>query len=76
MLYWASIFLIIGIIDEILGLAGVAGAATYFKYALFVVFVVIAIISFIVRRRPPAGSQEVTGSLHRNIIEMDVSTRH
>jgi uncharacterized membrane protein YtjA (UPF0391 family) len=30
MLYWAGVFLIIGIIDEILGLAGVAGAATYF----------------------------------------------
>jgi len=55
MLYWAGIFLIIGLVAGILGLAGVAGTATYIAYVLFVVFVVIAIISFIVGRRPPAG---------------------
>ena len=56
MLYWAGIFLIIGLIAGILGLAGVAGTATYMAYVLFVVFIVVAIISFIVGRRPPAGT--------------------
>jgi uncharacterized membrane protein YtjA (UPF0391 family) len=55
MLYWAGIFLVIGIIAGILGLVGVAGTATYIAYVLFVVFIVIAIISFIIGRRPPAG---------------------
>jgi uncharacterized membrane protein YtjA (UPF0391 family) len=45
-LYWAGVFLIIGIIDEILGLAGVADAATYFAYVLFGVFVVIILWEF------------------------------
>jgi uncharacterized membrane protein YtjA (UPF0391 family) len=55
MLYWAGIFLIIGLIAGILGLVGVAGTATYIAYVLFVLFVIIAIISFFVGRRPPAG---------------------
>lgn len=55
MLYWAGIFLIVGLIAGILGLAGVAGTATYIAYVLFVLFVIIAIISFIIGRRPPAG---------------------
>ena len=55
MLYWAGIFLVVGIIAGILGLAGVAGTATYIAYVLFVLFVVIAIIGFIIGRRPPAG---------------------
>ena len=55
MLYWAGIFLIIGLIAGVLGLVGVAGTATYIAYVLFVLFVIIAIISFFVERRRPAG---------------------
>lgn len=56
MLYWAGIFLIIGLIAGILGLAGVAGTATSMAYVLFVIFIVVAIIGFIMGRRPPAGT--------------------
>lgn len=53
MLYWAAVFLVIGLIAGLLGFAGIAGTAVHIAWILFVVGLVLALIFFVLGRRPP-----------------------
>lgn len=53
MLYWAAVFLVIGLIAGLLGFAGIAGVAANIAWILFVVGLVLALAFFVLGRRPP-----------------------
>lgn len=52
MLYWALVFLIVGLIAGVLGFSGIAGTATDIAWILFVVGLILALIFAVVGRRP------------------------
>src|SRR5690606_13926792 len=52
MLYWAAVFLVIGLVAMLLGAGGVAGVSMNIAWILFVVGIVMAIIFFVMGRRP------------------------
>jgi uncharacterized membrane protein YtjA (UPF0391 family) len=52
MLYWALIFLVVGLIAGVLGFSGIAGAATNIAWILFVVGLILALIFAVAGRRP------------------------
>jgi uncharacterized membrane protein YtjA (UPF0391 family) len=45
MLYWAFVFLVIGLIAGAFGLWGVAGTATEIARVLFIIFLVLFVVS-------------------------------
>jgi uncharacterized membrane protein YtjA (UPF0391 family) len=51
-LYWALVFLIVGLIAGVLGFSGIAGTATDIAWILFVVGLILALIFAVVGRRP------------------------
>ena len=53
MLYWAFMFLVVGLIAGALGLGGIAGTAASIAYTLFVIGLILAIIFFLMGRRAP-----------------------
>jgi uncharacterized membrane protein YtjA (UPF0391 family) len=53
MLYWAAVFLVIGLVAAVLGLSGLAGTAVNIAWILFVVGLILAVIFFVMGRRPP-----------------------
>lgn len=53
MLYWAAIFLVIGLIAGLLGFAGIAGTAVNIAWLLFVVGLILALVFLVLGRRPP-----------------------
>jgi uncharacterized membrane protein YtjA (UPF0391 family) len=53
MLYYALIFLIVGLIAGALGLFGIAEVAGRIAWILFVVGVVLLVIHLVTGRRPP-----------------------
>ena len=53
MLYWAAVFLVIGLIAGLLGFAGIAGTAVNIAWILFVVGLIVAVIFFALGRRTP-----------------------
>ena len=52
MLYYALMFLVIGLIAGALGISGVAGVASQIAWVLFLIGVVFLIIHLITGRRP------------------------
>lgn len=52
MFYWAAVFLVIGLVAGLFGLAGVAGIAVNIAWTLFLVGLILALIFFILGRRP------------------------
>ena len=52
MLYWAAVFLVIGLVAMLLGAGGVAGLSMNIAWILFVVGIVMAIVFFVLGRRP------------------------
>jgi uncharacterized membrane protein YtjA (UPF0391 family) len=52
MLYWALIFLVVGLIAGVLGFSGIAGAATNIAWILFIVGLILALIFAVAGRRP------------------------
>ena len=54
MLYYALMFLLVGLVAATLGLSGIAGVATQIAYALFIIGVVLLVIHLVRGRTPPA----------------------
>jgi len=54
MLYYALVFLVIGLIAGALGLFGVAAIAAQISWILFLIGVVLLVIHLVSGRRPPA----------------------
>ncbi len=52
MIYWAAVFLVIGLVAMVLGLGGVAGMSMNIAWILFVVGIIFAIVMFVMGRRP------------------------
>jgi uncharacterized membrane protein YtjA (UPF0391 family) len=53
MLYWAAVFLIIGLVAAVLGFSGVAGMSMNIAWILFIVGLILAVVFFVLGRRPP-----------------------
>jgi uncharacterized membrane protein YtjA (UPF0391 family) len=53
MLYWAAVFLIIGLVAAVLGFSGVAGMSMNIAWILFIVGLILAVVFFVMGRRPP-----------------------
>jgi uncharacterized membrane protein YtjA (UPF0391 family) len=53
MLYWAAVFLVIGLVAAVLGFSGLAGTAVNIAWILFVVGLILAVVFFVMGRRPP-----------------------
>jgi uncharacterized membrane protein YtjA (UPF0391 family) len=53
MIYWAAVFLVIGLVAGLLGFAGIAGTAVNIAWILFVVGLILALVFFVLGRRPP-----------------------
>ncbi len=53
MLYWALVFLVVGLIAGALGLFGVAAVAGQIAWVLFLVGVVLLVIHIVSGRTPP-----------------------
>jgi uncharacterized membrane protein YtjA (UPF0391 family) len=53
MLYWAAVFLIIGLVAGLLGFTGIAGTAVNIAWILFVVGLILALVFLVLGRRPP-----------------------
>ena len=51
MLYWAVVFLIVGLVAGVLGFSGVAGTAVNIAWILFVVGLILALVFFVLGRR-------------------------
>ena len=54
MLYYALVFLVIGLIAGALGLFGVAAIATQISWILFLIGIVLLVIHLVTGRAPPA----------------------
>lgn len=54
MLYYALMFMVVGLIAGLLGLAGIAGVATQISWILFVVGLALLIVHLIRGTAPPA----------------------
>jgi len=54
MLYYALVFLLVGLVAAALGMSGVAAIATQIAYVLFIVGVVLVAIYLLRGRTPPA----------------------
>ena len=52
MLYWAAVFLIIGLVAAVLGFSGVAGMSMNIARILFIVGLILAVVFFVMGRRP------------------------
>jgi uncharacterized membrane protein YtjA (UPF0391 family) len=52
MLYWAAVFLVIGLVAMLFGAGGIAGVSMNIAWILFVVGIVMAIVFFVLGRRP------------------------
>lgn len=53
MLYYALMFLVVGLIAGALGLAGIAAVAGQIAWLLFLVGVVLIVVHLVTGRRPP-----------------------
>jgi uncharacterized membrane protein YtjA (UPF0391 family) len=53
-IYWAAVFLVIGIIAGVLGFTGIAGASVNVAWILFVGGVILFLAFLILGRRPPS----------------------
>jgi uncharacterized membrane protein YtjA (UPF0391 family) len=53
MLYWAAVFLVIGLVAALLGVTGVAGLSMNIAWILFIVGLILAVVFFVMGRRPP-----------------------
>lgn len=53
MLYYALVFLLVGLVAAALGLSGVAGVATQISWVLFVVGMVLLLVHLLRGRTPP-----------------------
>lgn len=53
MLYYALMYLIVGLIAGALGLGGVAAIAGYISYLLFLIGIVLLLVHILRGRRPP-----------------------
>jgi len=54
MLYYALVFLLVGLVAAALGMSGVAAIATQIAYVLFIIGVVLVAIYLLRGRTPPA----------------------
>jgi uncharacterized membrane protein YtjA (UPF0391 family) len=55
MLYYALIFLVVGLIAAALGLSGVAGVATQISWILFIIGIVLLVVHLVKGRTPPVA---------------------
>jgi len=53
MLYWALMFLVVGLIAGALGASGVAAIASQIAWVLFVIGIILLVIHLVTGRRPP-----------------------
>jgi uncharacterized membrane protein YtjA (UPF0391 family) len=53
MLYYALIFLVVGLIASLLGMTGVAGVASNIAWVLFLIGIILLVIHLISGRRRP-----------------------
>jgi uncharacterized membrane protein YtjA (UPF0391 family) len=53
MLYWAAIFLVIGLVAGLFGFAGIAGTAVNIAWTLFVVGLILSLVFLVLGRWPP-----------------------
>ncbi len=53
MIYWAAVFLVIGLIAAVFGFTGLAGTAVNIAWILFVIGLILAVVFFVMGRRPP-----------------------
>jgi uncharacterized membrane protein YtjA (UPF0391 family) len=53
MIYWAAVFLVIGLVAALLGFTGVAGMSMNIAWILFIVGLILAVVFFVMGRRPP-----------------------
>lgn len=51
MLYWAAVFLVIGLVAILLGASGIGGLSMQIAWILFIVFLVLAVLSFVFNGR-------------------------
>jgi uncharacterized membrane protein YtjA (UPF0391 family) len=51
MLYYALVFLVVGLIAGVLGMSGVAAVATQIAWILFIIGVVLLVVHFVTGRR-------------------------
>jgi uncharacterized membrane protein YtjA (UPF0391 family) len=52
MLYWAAVFLVIGVVAALLGFSGVAGLSMNMAWILFIIGLIFAVVFFVLGRRP------------------------
>jgi uncharacterized membrane protein YtjA (UPF0391 family) len=52
MLYWAAVFLVIGVVAALLGFSGVAGLSMNMAWILFIIGLIFAVGFFVLGRRP------------------------
>ena len=52
MLYYALMFLVVGLLAALLGMSGVAGMATQIAWVLFLIGIVLLIVNFLTGNRP------------------------
>ncbi|HAN66898.1 MAG TPA: DUF1328 domain-containing protein [Halieaceae bacterium] len=54
MLYWALIFLVVGLVAGLLGASGIAAIAGQISWILFVIGIILLVIHLVSGRKPPA----------------------
>jgi uncharacterized membrane protein YtjA (UPF0391 family) len=55
MLYYALVFLVVGLIAAALGLSGVAGVATQISWVLFLIGIALLLVHLLRGRTPPVA---------------------
>ena len=68
MLYYALVFLVVGLIAGVLGVSGVAAVATNIAYVLFVIAIVLFLIHLLSGRRLP-GDAGLFVAMRRSVVE-------
>ena len=53
MLYWAAVFLVVGLVAALLGFTGIAGMSMNIAWILFIIGLILAVVFFVMGRRPP-----------------------
>jgi uncharacterized membrane protein YtjA (UPF0391 family) len=62
MIYYALMFLIVGLVAGVLGLVGVAAIASQIAWVLFLIGIILLAVQLVRGRRPPALSNGGAGT--------------
>jgi uncharacterized membrane protein YtjA (UPF0391 family) len=55
MLYWALVFLVVGLVAGLLGAGGVAAIAGQIAWVLFIIGIILLVIHIVTGRGPPVA---------------------